>query len=94
MRGDVICRPDGAEDCFGFGSTNMPRLTALGVVWETVLGATLEAATGTTHSPAKTRPKAVFRSGEGEAGDGAGAGLLKLDAAPAQAAVSIQAVCD
>ncbi len=28
---DGICRPDGAENYFGFASTNMPRLTALGI---------------------------------------------------------------
>jgi len=30
-RADGRCRPDGAGIHFGFGSTNMPRLTALGI---------------------------------------------------------------
>ena len=32
-------------------STNMPRLTALGIVWKTVFGATPETATGTGALP-------------------------------------------
>jgi len=34
-------------------STNMPRLTALGIVWKTVFGATPETATGTGALPGK-----------------------------------------
>src|ERR1035438_6391589 len=64
-----ICRPDGAEFHFGFGSTNMPHLTALGIVWETVFGATPETATGTGALPSQVpagRPMAVWGGRTGQ----------------------------
>ena len=61
--------PDGAEIHFGLEATNMPRLTALGIVWETVFGATPNTATGTGALPSKApavRPKTVWGGRTGQ----------------------------
>jgi hypothetical protein len=43
--------PTGLKIILALGSTNMPRLTALGIVWERVFGATPKTATGTVALP-------------------------------------------
>ena len=61
--------PTGLEIILVWGSTNMPRLTALGMVCETVLGATPETATGTGALPGKVpavRPMAVWGGRTGQ----------------------------
>jgi hypothetical protein len=72
--------PTGLKIILAWGSTNMPRLTALGMVWETVFGATPKTAAGTVALPgndpmggrvpgwpsAMTRPMAVWGGRTGQ----------------------------
>jgi hypothetical protein len=61
--------PTGLKIILAWGSTNMPRLTALGMVWETVFGATPKTATGTGALPSKVpavRPMAVWGGRTGQ----------------------------
>jgi hypothetical protein len=69
VRSDIIgmwtedAAPTGLKIVLVLGSTNMPRLTALGKVWETVFGATPKTATGTGALPSQVpavRPMAVW----------------------------------